>query len=53
MLNSECGGRVAFASPKEESRVIPGRELGGGVDLALIRTLPTEPSEWGRMRLSA
>jgi len=28
-----------------------GRELGG--DLALIRTLPTEPSEWGRTRVSA
>jgi len=32
--------------------VIQGRELGGW-DLALIRTLPTEPSEWGRTRMSA
>jgi hypothetical protein len=29
-----------------------GRELGGG-DLALIRTLPTEPSEWGWTGMSA
>ena len=29
--------------------MIQGRELGGG-DLALIRTLPTEPSEWGPTR---
>jgi hypothetical protein len=29
-----------------------GRELSGG-DLALIRTLQTEPSEWGRTRLAA
>jgi hypothetical protein len=29
-----------------------GRELVGG-GLALIRTLPTEPSEWGSTRLSA
>ncbi|MEN9636754.1 MAG: hypothetical protein RL077_5158 [Verrucomicrobiota bacterium] len=29
-----------------------GRELGGwwGGDLALLRTLPTEPSEWGPTR---
>ena len=31
---------------------IQGRELGEG-DLALIWTLATEPSEWGRTRLSA
>ncbi len=29
-----------------------GEWLAGG-DLALIRTLQTEPSEWGRTRLSA
>jgi len=29
-----------------------GRELGGG-DLALVGTLPTGHSEWGRTRLSA
>ena len=32
--------------------MIQGRELGEG-DLALIWTLATEPSEWGRTRLSA
>ena len=31
--------------------MVQGRELGGwGGDLALLRTLPTEPSEWGPTR---
>jgi len=33
--------------------VIQGRELGGVGDLALIRKLQTEHSEWGSPRLSA
>ena len=44
MLNSDCGRRVAFVQGEKQGDSRPGVGWGG---LALIRTLPTEHSEWG------